>query len=199
MAGPELKSPLEAARKPPFREKEGEKPPPGPPSAASPDAFRMLWLTLAAVLVVMFVAGYLVAFYSLRPRIKAVSEAAALGKLPPGSEGKQGHDSPDAKGKGGKDEFIIPELYVTIPNTGGSRYLKARIEFEAPPAVLKEMQNHRAQIYDIIASVLETKHLDELTSSGVRQRLRSEIMTLVNTVLKAGEVTTLYFPELIVQ
>ncbi len=127
--------------------------------------------------------------------INAKSAAAA----PAGGEGG-GENKGDVKGAATAN-FVISDILVNIAGTKAGRFLKATAYFDAPPAVVAELERKRPQITDIVSATLGQKSLDELSDPGVRGKLRSELLATINPLLetKNGEVTNIYFPEFIIQ
>jgi flagellar FliL protein len=116
-----------------------------------------------------------------------------------GAEGAKG----EGKGEGAKSEtkrdFIISELYVNVLGTRGSRVLKASLYFDAPDEVLKELEDHRPQVIDIVSQILASKTMDQITAEDSRGILRAEIVKKVNAVISTGLVRNVYFLDFIVQ
>jgi len=166
------------------------------------------------VAVIMLAAGFALAYFVLPSRLaeelakkmpkaddsgdasggdQAGAPAAAPGEAK-GGEGKEGAAA--APGAG----FTLSDILVNVTGTGGSRFIKVSVYFQAPPAVQTELQGMRDQLKDIVSNTLAQKSLSELSDSGVRGRLRSELLATINPLLKSkGEVQNIYFPEFIIQ
>lgn len=166
------------------------------------------FIILGMMLLILPASGFIIAKVVLAPRIEAVkkeaSEAEAESSKEKGESGE--HEAKPEKSEEhgekhaeGEDRFALSELIVNIRGTRGTRFLRAALEFEAPATVLHELQSHRAQVLDIVTSTLSAKRLEELEAEDIRQKLRIEIITLINAVLKTGEVTNVYFPDLVIQ
>jgi flagellar basal body-associated protein FliL len=210
---PPAKEPAKEAAKEPAKEPAKEAPkeggeeaaaaaakPAAPPAPSSP-----LWILITIVisLILMPIAGWGIARQILLPRIKAVRLDAAAGAPAGGEEGKK-EGAPDKGERGGGGEkgpanFMITDLIVNVANTRGTRFLRAAIEFDAQPSVLTELAKRKAQVTDTITTALSSKRLDELEASDSRQKLRTEILMLVNSIVKSGQVSNIYFTELVIQ
>ncbi len=201
---------------------EGAKEGAAPPAKSGGKGAMLPYIMLGAVLLVLPIVGFLVARLALAPRIAAVQKEAggkdhedskdkkenagkAEAKKEEPKEAKK-EASKEEKGKGEKGEkgeggarFSLTDQVVNIAGTRGTRFLRAGMEFEAPPSVLTEMEQRKAQVTDIVATALASKRMEELEAPDVRQKLRTEIVGLLNSVLKSGEITNLYFTELIIQ
>jgi len=197
-----------------------------PAAAGKPSKLPII--LMVSTFVILPIAGFIVAKLALAPRIAAVQrEASESGgdkeKEGKSEKGKKEEGKKEAKkeepkkgekeegkkeehGKGGKGEkgeggakFVLSDQVVNIAGTRGTRFLRAGMEFEAPGNVLAEMEQRKAQVTDIVATALASKRMEELEAPDVRQKLRTEIVGLLNSVLKQGEITNIYFTELIIQ
>ncbi len=167
-----------------------------------------------AVAVVMLAAGFALAYFVLPGRL---AEELAK-KMPPADSGDSSSAAPGAAapageaakgGEAGKEGdktavpgagFTLSDILVNVTGTGGSRFIKVSVYFQAPPAIQSELQGMRDQLKDIVSNTLAQKSLAELSDSGVRGRLRSELLATINPLLKnKGEVQNIYFPEFIIQ
>jgi flagellar protein FliL len=209
---------------PPAEGAEGAKPEAAAP-AAKGGSSKLTMIIMLGSLVALPITGFAVAYFALAPKIKAekqIAEGGEHGKDPHAKDAKAGKDKKDAHGKDAKKDdhakkddghggghgeaggpppakFALTEQIVNVAGTRGTRFLRAGMEFEAPAEVLDEMTQRKAQMMDIVSNTLAQKRLDELEAPDIRQKLRAEIITLVNHVLKDGEVTNLYFTELVIQ
>ncbi|MDD2709688.1 MAG: flagellar basal body-associated FliL family protein [Verrucomicrobiae bacterium] len=178
------------------------------PAAPPPPNPLFSLIVLLGVLILLPAAGWATAKFILHPRIKAVridalggppvSDASGHGEKKDEGEKKGGHGGGAAEGEKAAS-FPLEGQVVNIAGTRGSRFLRAGMDFEGPPAVLEEMKKNEARIKDIVTTTLSSKRLDELEAADIRQKLRMELMTLINSALKKGQITSIYFTELIVQ
>ncbi|SDU24955.1 Flagellar basal body-associated protein FliL [Verrucomicrobium sp. GAS474] len=169
-----------------------------------------------AVAVIMLAAGFAMVYFILPGRL-----ADELAKKMPAADASEGGDSHGAEAaapaEGAKGEakagegkegatgapgagFTLSDILVNVTGTGGSRFIKVSVYFQAPMNVQTELQGMRDQLKDIVSNTLAQKSLAELSDSGVRGRLRSELLATINPLLKSkGEVQNIYFPEFIIQ
>ncbi len=206
---------------------EGAEAAPAAPAAGG-GGNKTLFIALAAIMVVMPLTGFGIAYFILKPHLTAGKKSEVHGEehdkkaeeAGHGEEAKKdghgekkeakkdGHgEKKEAKKDGhgekkGEEEALhasINEMVVNVSGTRGTRFLRASMEFEAPANVLKEMGSHDAQIKDIVSSILSSKRLDELEAPDIRQKLRNEMITLINTVLKEGQISNIFFTDLVIQ
>jgi len=182
-------------------------------SGASGSGSSSTIIIAVAVAVVMLAAGFALVYFVLPGRLADElakkmpaadsgdsSPTASAGAATPaaadsGTAGKEG-DKTAVPGAG----FTLSDILVNVTGTGGSRFIKVSVYFQAPPAIQSELQGMRDQLKDIVSNTLAQKSLAELSDSGVRGRLRSELLATINPLLKnKGEVQNIYFPEFIIQ
>ena len=123
------------------------------------------------------------------------SEAPAPG-APAGEGSKEGAPAAGA----GATSYSIADVVVNVKGTNASRFVKTDVLVEAPAPVILEIQHNEPKYRDIIASTLSQKSLEELSDPGIRARLRSELISLINPLLQGkGEVKSIYFPSFLIQ
>jgi flagellar protein FliL len=173
-------------------------------SASGPNA--MLIAIIVAIL--MLGGGFALSYYVLPQRL--AEELVKASRLAEGDEtaapAKEAHSGGGhgggKKGEGSKsvEEFAITDLLVNVKDSGGARFVKATVFFEAEQPVLNDLESKRPKITDIVAQTLGSKTIQELNSADSRGKLRLELMATINPLLDSkGEVKNIYFPELIIQ
>jgi flagellar basal body-associated protein FliL len=95
--------------------------------------------------------------------------------------------------------YLMEDLVVNVAETKGARKLHASFEFQGPPEVIGEMRRRQGQMIDIVSFALAEKRLADLEGVEIRNRLRKEVLSLVNVVLQDGEVTNVYLVKLVVE
>jgi len=131
----------------------------------------------------------------------AATNAPAANAAVPVVKEATARSAAEAAAQGGKvvTKFTIEEVTVNIADTRGNRFVRAGVYFDAPPAVLEELEANRARMVDTLGQVLSTKTLDDLTSPDIRGNLRQELLGIINPTLKEGRVDNIYFTDLLVQ
>lgn len=177
---------------------------PAEEKAAAPQAGMMSVLIPSLVLaVILGGVGFALAYFVLPGRLASqLQQTAAL--TDPAVPIVKEHVERSAKDvavEGNKQvtKFTIEEVTVNIADTRGNRFVRAGVYFEAPPAVLEELEANRARIVDTLGQVLSTKTLDQLTAPTIRGTLRQELLGIINPTLKEGRVDNVYFTDLLVQ
>jgi flagellar FliL protein len=105
-----------------------------------------------------------------------------------------------------EEEVIIGPMYkmdtmiVNLADKGGKRYLRTTMQLELNSAeVLEEIEQRLAQLRDAVLMILPSKQYSEISTTEGKIALRDEIIAKMNTILKKGQVSTIYFTEFVVQ
>lgn len=93
------------------------------------------------------------------------------------------------------DPFI-----VNLADEAGKRYLKVTMQLELDSEKLsEEVANKMPQIKDSIITVLSSKNTDDLLTVDGKFKLKEQIQTRINVLLKNGVVKNVYFVEFVIQ
>lgn len=96
--------------------------------------------------------------------------------------------------------YKMDTLIVNLADQGGKRYLRITMELElSAPQVLEEINLRLPQLRDTILMILPSKQYSDISSTEGKVALRDELIAKINTILKKGTVTTIYFTEFVVQ
>jgi flagellar protein FliL len=102
--------------------------------------------------------------------------------------------------------YKLDTLIVNLADQGGKRYLRVTMEFELTPAekveateLTEEINKRLPQIRDAILMILPTKQYADIATTAGKIALRDEIMAKLNTFLKKGQISNIYFTEFVVQ
>lgn len=97
---------------------------------------------------------------------------------------------------------LIFSLDGVIVNPAGSRgrnHLIATVAFKVQNSADEaRLRGAEVMLRDAVASLLERKSIDDLTRSGIRDQLRSELAAIAARHLKGGKVEV-FLPQFIVQ
>lgn len=118
----------------------------------------------------------------------------------------------DAEEEAAQEEATIGPIYrldtliVNLADHGGKRYLRVTMELELKPneevevaEVIEEIERRLPQLRDTILMILPTKLYADISTTQGKIALRDEIMTQLNTFLKKGQISKIYFTEFVVQ
>lgn len=97
-------------------------------------------------------------------------------------------------------EFALDEMYSNIADPG--KILKSRIVIQYTDVALTEkLSNSKTRIVNDINQLYRTKTFEQLSAPNGQERLRSDILELVQEILEADpeQVTDVLFLDFIVQ
>ncbi len=114
----------------------------------------------------------------------------------------EGEKKTDAHEKTQPEEIgkVIPleTFIVNLAGAKGRKVLKVNMELEVKGAeIVSEIDNRKAQIRDFIIIILSSKTYDEVSTKEGKDALRNEIKDNINTFLRKGKISNVYFTELI--
>lgn len=96
--------------------------------------------------------------------------------------------------------YKMDTLIVNLADQGGKRYLRVTMEMElSAPEVLDEITKRLPQLRDTILMILPSKQYAEISTTEGKIALRDELIAKINSLLKKGTITTIYFTEFVVQ
>jgi flagellar FliL protein len=99
-----------------------------------------------------------------------------------------------------KTIYPLETFIVNLAGKDGRRFLRATIDLELRDKSLAEKIDKRlSQIRDCILMLLPTKRFEDINSIEGKIGLRNEIMTKLNSLLKEGSITNIYFAEFVIQ
>jgi flagellar FliL protein len=144
------------------------------------------WLIIV-VLVLVILAGGFVALRFVAP-----------GLIPGWGEKKAGPGTgPET---GAKELYPMKPFIVNLADPSGRRYLKLTLSFELGHAELKkELDVQVIQIQDAVLTVLRAQTYEGISTVEGEMKLKTELLARVNTLLKSGKVSNVYFSEFVVQ
>jgi len=99
-----------------------------------------------------------------------------------------------------KEVFPLKTFVVNLADTGGKRYLRVGIVLELDTAGLtSEINETLPQVRDKILMILPAKTFDDIKTSAGKTALKNQIVNELNSFLKEGKISNLYFEEFVVQ
>ena len=108
-----------------------------------------------------------------------------------------------SQGQGKVDEFSfeVKEFIVNLKDDNKEKFLKIKVYLGADAENKKlkaELEAYKPQIEDSINKILRSKVSTDFTAEGEIQ-LKNEIKASINSILSKGQVTNVYFTDLIIQ
>ena len=105
-----------------------------------------------------------------------------------------------AGAKQAKAIYPLEPFIVNIYDGPNLRYLKVKLEFEiASPETKAELDPFQAPIRDAILVLLSSKHMEEITVTEGKNKLRNEVMATVGKIVPPGKISRVYFTDFVVQ
>lgn len=96
--------------------------------------------------------------------------------------------------------YKLETLIVNLADQGGKRYLRITMELElSAPELIDEIDKRLPQLRDAILMILPTKTFADIGTTPGKIALRDELLAKLNSYLKTGTVSTIYFSEFVVQ
>ena len=94
----------------------------------------------------------------------------------------------------------IDEVLVNVAGTKGRRYFKTSMTLEMQGDDIEKTAPERMPILrGRVIDVLSSKSMEELTSPGSRDSLKTELLETLNAEVSGGEFSNLFFTEFLVQ
>ena len=176
--------------------------PPAPASTVTKTGPLAAWLPLLLTLALMPVLAWATMNFLILPKLQrtfaqpVTEESAAYGSQPADDK-----SAATAK-KDNRPKVLAPlsKVLVNVSGTGGARYLIVSMTLVGnTPEFKTRVEENKDQLLDAAASTLASKSIIDLERSGARNLIRSELVAIFNTVLKATPVQDIYLTEFAVQ
>ena len=119
-------------------------------------------------------------------------------------ETAEGHGEAGAEGEHGgapAPQFVsIDSFVVNVSDGEGDRFLKVKIDLEVSSAeVGQEIEQRMPQVKDIMIGLLSSQNATAVRSMEGKDRLREQVLTRLNAVVRTGVVRQVLFTEFVVQ
>jgi flagellar FliL protein len=168
-------------------------------AAAAPSGMAA-WLPILAVVVLVPVISFAMAEFVLFPRL--------VERLGGGSESTHATGSPveggESHGEGGHGAAMESHEFTNVvSNLSGSmksRYIKVSFTaYSSNPNFKHLVEQNHAKILDTALSVLGSLTLAELEDATVKNRMRADMVSAFETLLRGRVIEEIYFSEFVVQ
>ena len=96
--------------------------------------------------------------------------------------------------------YPLDTFTVNLKSDAGRRYLKVTMSLELEGAELSvELDAKSPVLRDRIIRILTSKTLEEITSKKGKQKVSTQIMDTLNSMIVDGEIRGIYFTEFVIQ
>jgi flagellar FliL protein len=157
------------------------------------------WLPLIVTIIAMPALAFVTTKFLIIPQVqKSLSGSSAAVSSSVGESGKEsGHESAPGNGK---VTTSLSKLLVNVSGTMGTRYLMTSLTLVGKSANFeKKIEENRDQLLDLANSTLSNKTISDLEKPGIRNVIRSELISVFNTALGGPVVQEIYITEFAIQ
>ena len=183
-----------------------------PPAKSKKKLFLFGGIGLGVVVI-----GVVVALFVLRPMMssgggdarasggKETAEAKKEDGKKPEAEKKKPEKKEEKKSEEGKEGgagnvYSIEDIVVNPAGTGGSRFLSVSFGFAVEsPELAKQMEEHEAQVRDVLITILSSKTVADLTDPKQKEVMRLQIKKRLSQVLETEELAGVYYTDFVLQ
>ncbi len=148
----------------------------------------LIIIIISAVFLGIMGAGFYVLWSKVSPQDPQTEEVQ--------DENAEGEDDQDQI----RPVHSLDTFVVNLADRGGTRYLRASMDLElSSEETTAEVQKRLPQIRDAILTIVPAKTTKDIRTIEGKTALRDEIMTKLNSFIKTGSITNIYFTEFVVQ
>lgn len=95
--------------------------------------------------------------------------------------------------------YSLGDFVVNLSGSRGYQYIKASIVVEvSTDAVIDELEKRSPQVRDGIISILRDQKVADIEEPGAKV-IKNRILTKLNEILGTGDITRVWFTQLVVQ
>ena len=94
----------------------------------------------------------------------------------------------------------MDDFTVNLLNENGKRYLRTKLNLELDSEdLMPEIDKKKPIIRDIVIQVLASKQVEEITTKDGKERLKDELVKVINRALIDGQIKNIYFTTFVIQ
>lgn len=119
-----------------------------------------------------------------------------------GETAPEGHSEGEAKpvAKGAKALVPLPKVIVNVKDTQATRYLMSSYTLVGKGEEFKSLiESNMEQVRDVAATVLSMKSIQDLEKPDIRNVIKSELISTINTALGKPAVKEIYITDFAIQ
>jgi flagellar FliL protein len=168
-----------------------------PTEAPAPVKKKMM--PIALVIAVGLSAGGLAGAFAIGPKIAGAASvkteaAAGKGEAKGGKEGKAGESGSEPP------VHLLENMVMNPAGSHGSRFLLMSVGLQLKDATAGEsIKTREAEIRDLVLRVLGSKSVEELVEISNRESYKKELRTALDSLVGAGKVRAVFFPQFVIQ
>ena len=178
---------------------DNEEAPEGEATPTPPSAVKKL-LPILLVVAGGLIFGGAIGVFMLGPTIaKKVApgaHAVASVEKAPSKEEAAASEAPGAEAK----VFLLDNMVLNPAGSSGQRFLLVSIALRLKDAAVEaELKARDAEVRDALLRVLGTKQVEELSDITQREKIKDQLRSALDSIVKPGSVKGLYFPQFVIQ
>ncbi len=95
--------------------------------------------------------------------------------------------------------YTLGDFVVNLSGSGGYQFIKAHIVVEVDESdVVAELDKRNPQIRDLIILTLREQKIEDIEEPGAHV-IKNRLKTKLNQILNSGQITNIWFTQLVVQ
>jgi flagellar FliL protein len=173
---------------------------PAAEAPATPHRNKRALIAVGGVVALLIMVGVPAGYFLMKEEPKEVSEVTP--EMEPESKLKaEGQDEAEEELEEGEEPLgaIVP-LETFLVNLSGGKYIRAQVQVEFESLdVPRRFYTRAVPIRDTIISTLTQMTAENLEGAKGKDKLRSEIRSIINTALRKEEVRRVYFTQFVIQ
>ena len=96
--------------------------------------------------------------------------------------------------------YSLQTFIVNLSDRGGTRYLRTTMDLELNSKdTIAEVEQRLPQIRNTILMLIPSKSSNDIKTFEGKMKLRDEIMEKLNSFIRTGSVSNIYFTEFVIQ
>lgn len=152
---------------------------------------KKLFVIIGLIAAVLLAGGGTAAFFLLKKDPAATEAKDPAKQVPVPDINQQADIGPQVN---------IEEFIVNIISGDSAHYVKASLTVELTNEEVKgEVEKRMPQMRDAILLLIGNKTFEELQDLQGKKQLKAELISKMNSFLKTGKVTAVYFTNFVVQ
>jgi flagellar FliL protein len=152
---------------------------------------KKLFIIIGVAVLVLLIAGGVGAWYFLKEKPVAEGEKNPAQYVPVPTLDQQSQIGPMVN---------IDEFVVNIISGDAAHYVKASLTVELTNEEVKiEVEQRMPQMRDAVLLLISNKTYEELQDLQGKKQLKAELSSKINSFLRTGKVTSIYFTNFVVQ
>lgn len=152
---------------------------------------KKLFIIIGVAVLVLLIAGGVGAWYFLKEKPVAEDDKNPAQHVPVPALDQQSQIGPMVN---------IDEFVVNIISGDAAHYVKASLTVELTNEEVKiEVEQRMPQMRDAVLLLISNKTYEELQDLQGKKQLKAELSSKINSFLRTGKVTSIYFTNFVVQ